>query len=79
MHRARQNRVDDRLSLQRTLNSVIPSPEGAWESPVIQMLSMVITGDCHGLQASLAMTVVFDINDRLWEQFHFSTSFRGHL
>ena len=41
-------------------SSVIPSPEGAWESPVIQMLSVVITGDCHGLQASLAMTVVFD-------------------
>ena len=60
MHRARQNRVDDRLSLQRTIKSVIPSPEGAWESPVIQMLSVVITGDCHGLQASLAMTVVFD-------------------
>ena len=40
--------INERLSLQRTTKSVIPSPEGAWESPVIQMLSVVITGDCHG-------------------------------
>ena len=63
-----ETQINDRLSLQCTTKSVIPSPEGAWESPVIQMLSVVITGDCHGLQASLAMTVVFDINDRLAQQ-----------